>query len=317
MTPTSAPSPAASPQHAYFILVMGVAAVALSAIFVRLAQAEAAPSMVIAAGRLIVAALLLTPAALRSPVYIAQMRSLSWRDRGLVVVSGVFLALHFATWVTSLEYTTVLISVVLVTTTPIWVALLEVFVLRARLSRPVIIGLVIAVTGGAVIGISGANGAESGGNTLIGGLLSLAGAVTVAVYLIIGRKLRADLALTPYIWLVYGIAALLLLGAMLVTGIPAGGYSIAAYGWILAMGLIPQLIGHSSLNYALAYLPATYVSLATQLEPVLSAAAAMIIFAEIPAPMQFVGGLVIMCGVILATLGGTRPGAPRPAVNRR
>jgi drug/metabolite transporter (DMT)-like permease len=314
MTGTQAVSPDRPAMQAYLVLALGVAATSMGAIFIRLAQAELMPSLVIAAGRLTIAALLLMPVALWNPVYLAQLRRLSGRDRLLIVVSGIFLAIHFASWVTSLEYTTVLISLVLVTTSPIWVALLEVFFLKLRLSQPIIAGLVVALAGGVLIGLSGSDDPTTGGSQVLGGALSTLGAVAMAIYLVIGRKLRAELALTPYIWLVYGVAALALLAVMAVTATPLGGYSLMGYAWVLALGLVPQLIGHSSLNYALAHFPATFISLSTQLEPLLSAAAAYFVFTEIPGPLQIAGGFVIMTGVILATLGRStwrpRPRAP-------
>jgi len=291
-----------SPLQAYFILAMGVAAVSLAAIFIRLAQDEAVPSIVIAGGRLLIAALILTPAVLRRPDYVQQITTLNRRDFGLALVSGFFLAMHFASWVTSLEYTTVLISVVLVVTTPIWVGLLEVFFLNARLSRPIIIGLVVALIGGVIIGLSGSTEISSDSDDqILGAVLSIIGAITVSVYLVIGRKLRGHLALTPYIWLVYSCAATVMLIIIGLRSAPILGHGVDGYLWILALGLIPQLIGHSSLNYALAYLPATYVSMATQLEPLLSALVAYFIFTEIPSGGQVVGGFVIIVGVSLAT----------------
>jgi len=287
----------------YLVLAIGVCAVSLAAIFIRLAQNEAVPSLLIAEGRLLLAALILTPAVLRRADYVEQVRGLSRGDLGLVAVAGFFLALHFASWVTSLEYTSVLISGVLVTTTPIWVALLEVFVLRARISRRVIVGLLVAFTGGVMIGLSGDVADDVvAGDSLIGAALSVIGAVTVAVYLIIGRKLRASIALTPYVWLVYGFAALVLSIGVLLSGTQIVGHSPNGYFWIVVLALVPQLVGHSSLNYALAYLPATLVSVATQLEPVLSTAVALVIFSEIPGVGQVIGGVVIMIGVTLATL---------------
>lgn len=295
------------PRQAFVILVIGVAAVSLAAIFIRLAQDEQMPSLLIACGRLLLAALLLTPAVIRLPTYQEQLISLTMRDRLLAFVSGFFLAMHFTAWVTSLEYTTVLISVVLVTTTPIWVALIEVPFLRARLSNLVLVGLVIALAGGLVIGLSGASASSEtvtrANDQRIGAFLSVVGAITVAVYLVIGRSLRGKLSLTPYIWLVYGIAALIMCVLILISGTIVTGHSTTGYAWIFATALIPQLVGHSSLNYALAYLPATYVSLSTQLEPILSAIAAAIVFGEIPAIAQIMGGGIILFGVVTASIG--------------
>ena len=151
MTQTSTPYP----MRAYIVLVMGIAAISLAAIFIRLAQQEAMPSMLIAGGRLILATLLLTPATLLNKSYRGQIGQLNRQSLILVGVSGFFLAMHFASWVSSLEHTTVLISVVLVSTTPIWVALLEVFFLKARLSQMVVVGLVVALVGGIVLLVMG------------------------------------------------------------------------------------------------------------------------------------------------------------------
>lgn len=292
---------------AYAVLVAGVAAISAAAILIRYAQGEGVPSLLIATARLTLAALFLTPFALRR--HTPQLRRLSRQDWLLATASGFFLALHFATWVTSLEFTTVLVSVVLVTTTPLWVALLEVFVLRARLPRLVVWGLLIAILGGSLIGFSGLDETAAlrfNDNTLLGAGLSLAGAVTVSVYYIIGRKLREDMPVILYIWLVYSAAALFLWVAVVLAGVPIVGYSVEALFWLVALATIPQLIGHSSLNYALGYLPATMVSMATQLEPIGSALLALLLFGERPLPLQIIGSAIILTGVVTASLGQAR-----------
>ena len=290
------------PVRAYGVLALGVGAISLAAIFIRFAHGEGMPSILIAAARLSIAALVLTPVALRR--YWGHVRRLSRADFGLAMLAGVFLAAHFAAWVTSLEHTTVLISVVLVTTSPLWVGLLEVVFLKERLTRPIVAGLFVALAGGVIIGLPGADAIMPvDGNPLLGSGLSLFGAMAVAVYLIIGRKLRRDLPLVPYIWLVYGCASLVLVVVVLLTGTRVAGYSGTGYVFLVALALVPQLTGHSSLNYALGYLPATYVSLSTQLEPVGSAIIAFFLFHEVPAAQQMVGSAVIVVGVMLATWG--------------
>ena len=300
----STPSP-----RLYLIVLAGVAAVSFAAIFIRFAQAEGLPSPVIAAGRLTIAALLITPVALRS--HRDALRTLDKRDLLLAAASGLILAVHFATWIASLEYTSVLISVVFVTTSPLWVALLEVTFLRARLGRLVVVGLLIALAGGILIGLSG--GTESASaldeGSLFGGLLALAGAVAIAIYLVIGRKLRGKLPLTPYIWLVYSFAALFLLALVILSGTPLTGYSAGGYLWIVLLALIPQLIGHTTFNYALRFVPATFVGIMTQMEPIGSAIAAFILFRETPLPLQIVGSAAILVGVALATLGQSQKSA--------
>lgn len=290
------------PITVYLVLAGGVLALSFAAIFIRSAQTEGVPSLVIAASRLLIAALLLTPFTLQG--HRPALGGLSRRGWGLLVASGVFLAMHFAFWVSSLEYTSVLISVTLVTTTPIWTALLELFVLKTRLRLTLIVGLIIALVGGVMIGIETGAAVEtpSGSNLLLGAALSLAGAVTVAVYLTIGRKMREGLALLPYIWVVYGTAGLALAGVLVAMRIPVLGYSWQGYAYLLALGTIPQLIGHTTMNYAVKYVSATYVSIATKLEPIGSAILAFYLFSEVPNQWQIIGSGVILVGVVIASL---------------
>lgn len=284
----------------YIILAIGIAAVSLAAILIRLAQQEGVPSPVIAAARLTFAALALTPFVLAR--YLPALRELTRRQLGLALTSGLFLAAHFYTWVSSLEFTSVLISVVLVTTTPLWVALLERFILGVRLRRAVLIGLAIAIGGGILIGFPTDSAALSiGADPLRGALLSLTGAITVAFYLLIGRGLRDKIPLTPYLWLVYGSAALILCVVVIASGYPILSYSGESYLYLLGLALIPQLIGHSSLNYAVRFLPATVVSIATQIEPISSALIAFFLFGETPTTFQMLGSLIILVGVGVAT----------------
>lgn len=306
------------PVSVFIMLALGLTSFAFSAILVRLAQTEGIPSLFVASSRLVIAALILTPIVLLK--HRANLATLNRRDMLLAFGAGVFLALHFISWVTSLEYTSILISVVFVTSGPLWVAILEVIFFRAKLPKLVIIGLAVAIFGGIFIGFAGALSDTSGievdrQREVIGGALSLIGAITIAVYLIIARKLQqprirksktTKLHIIPYIWLVYGTAGLLLLTWTLFAGVPITGYSTQGYMWLILMALFPQLIGHSSLNYAVGYLPATLVSMATQLEPIGSAILAYFLFGELPLPLQVLGSIVIISGVMLATYGQSK-----------
>ncbi|MBL8154951.1 MAG: DMT family transporter [Anaerolineae bacterium] len=304
-TSTSVPrTTPAIPTKAFVVIGMGILAISLASIFIKLAQQEGVPSLLIAAGRMTIAALVLTPVTLRR----------HWNDlqrigRSEVLfggLSGLFLAIHFATWILSFEYTSVLVSVVLVTTNPLWAALLEMVFLRARLGRLVILGLIVGVLGSIMVAFPPTGAISLGQNPLLGSALALTGAVAVAVYFVLGRKLRAGLPLLPYIWLVYSSAAIILIIVVIVARIPITGYSASGYFWLVAMALIPQLIGHSSFNYVLKFLPASYVGIASQLEPVLSAIIAFFLFRESPAALQIAGSGIILTGVILASLGQSR-----------
>lgn len=282
-------------------LVFGILAVSTASTFVRFAQAGA-PSLVIAAGRLGIATLVLAPWALTR--YGAALRSLSRRDLALGLLAGIFLALHFATWITSLEHTSVVSSVVIVTTSPLWVALLSPLVLRERLSRATVIGIALALTGGVVVGLAGPAGAGGGGahpKALLGDFLALVGAWMMAGYLLVGRRLRERLPLVPYVFVVYGMAAIVLLGACVVTGQGAAGLPRDTWLWIALLALVPQLLGHSTFNWALAHLPAAVVSVGLLGEPVGSAILAYIFLAEAPRPLEVGGAVLILAGIVVAT----------------
>ncbi len=291
-----------TPTRVYVILFVGVAAASLAAIFIRVAQGEGMPSDFIAAGRLTLSAIILTPLALRS--YRAEIAGLTRSDLLLAVASGLILAIHFATWVASLAYTSVLISVVLVGTSPLWSALFEIIFLHAQLRRLVAVGLVLAFVGGLIIGLAGGGSSTSVDSApALGAILSLAGAVSFAIYLVIGRKLRSELSLIPYIWLVYSFAAIFLLLLVLINGTPITGYTPKAYFMLVLLALVPQLIGHSSFNYSVKYLSATFVGIATQTEPIGSSLAAYILFTEVPLPLQILGCVAVFVGVLVASMG--------------
>jgi drug/metabolite transporter (DMT)-like permease len=302
-----------------FAILAAILAVSTSSIFIKFAQRDA-PSLVIAALRLAIASLVLLPVA--ATRHRRELSALSRSDLLLGLSSGIFLAVHFATWISSLEYTSVASSVVLVSTGPLWVALLSPIFLKEPLTRFVLIGMSLALPGGAVIALGDACSFRwtvnllniSGphiscppfsefarGKTIFGNFLALAGAWAVAGYLLIGRRLRASMSLIPYIFVVYGSAAIVLLVAMFVAGEHPGGYSPPTYLWITLLALVPQLVGHTTYNWALRYLPAALVSLTTLAEPVGSAFLAYLILAETPTILTFIGGVLILAGIYLAT----------------
>lgn len=294
-------------------LLLAILAVSTASIFIRFAQAEA-PSLVIAALRLTFATLLLAPIAWTR--HRDELRSFTRTEITLGTISGLFLAGHFATWISSLEYTTVASSVVFVSTGPLWVALLSPLLLSERLTRATIVGLIIAILGGTMIGLSEAcvwtNGLQCSDigqvmqeRAMWGNFLALAGAWTVSGYLIIGRKLRATnthgMSLLPYIFMVYGIAAIALIVIMFVAGQSPFGYSLQTYGWIFLLAAFPQLIGHSTYNWALRYLPASFVAVATLGEPIGSATLAFFLLKETPTVIVICGGILILIGIYLAS----------------
>jgi len=292
-----------------FAILLAILAVSTASIFIRKAQEEA-PSLIIAAGRLTLASLILAPITFTR--HRTEIRRLTRVDICLAVVSGICLAFHFATWISSLEYTTIASSVVLVSTSPLWVALLSPLFLGERTTPVVFVGMALALMGGLLISISDACQWTGGlicpplgefiqGKAMLGNFLALVGAWTVTGYLIIGRKLRSKISLVPYIFLVYGIASLVLVLIVIITGQTILGYPPITYLWILLLALIPQLIGHSTYNWALAYIPATLVAVTTLGEPIGSTILGYFIFQETPGWINIVGGGLILAGIYLAS----------------
>jgi drug/metabolite transporter (DMT)-like permease len=292
------------------VLVIGILAVSTSSIFIRFAQLEAS-SMTIAAYRLTIASLILAPITITR--YRADLKHLSRQSWLWALLSGAFLAIHFASWIRSLEFTNVVSSVVLVTTTPIWVALFSPFTIREKVARLVMVGMGLAFVGTLLIGLADACQFSPAfncpsftefvrGPALFGDLLALVGAWAAAGYLLVGRKLRESLPMTPYITLVYGSAAVLLLIYVTLFQVPMWGFRPPTYLWLALIGLVPQLIGHSAFNWALGYLPASLVSVTLLGEPIGTAFLAAIILGEIPGPINLLGAILILVGIGVASL---------------
>jgi drug/metabolite transporter (DMT)-like permease len=293
-----------------FAILIAILAVSTASIFIRFAQSDGAPSLVIAALRLTFATLILAPIALTK--HRDEIKRFTRNETLAVFFSGIFLALHFATWISSLEYTSVASSVVFVSTGPLWVALLSPMLLKENLARTAIVGLGLSLLGGTIIGLSDACTWEAGlscpalrevlqGRAMLGNFLALAGAWTVTGYLIIGRKLRSNISLVPYIFMVYGFAAVVLTIIMLISGNTPFGYAPKTYGWIFLLAALPQLIGHSTYNWALKYLPAALVAVITLGEPIGSAILAFFILNETPTLATMFGGVFILTGIYLAS----------------
>ncbi|MBE0665348.1 MAG: DMT family transporter [Candidatus Aminicenantes bacterium] len=285
-------APTLSPRLA---LAIGILAVSSGSIFVRIAQ-EDAPSLTIAAFRLGLAALILLPVAwLRCREELLELKASDW---GWALASGFFLAIHFGTWITSLEYTSVASSVVLVSTSPLWVALAARVFLDEPLPPALLAGLSLAMGGSIVISF-----AESSSGfyaqPLLGNALALAGALAVSGYWLIGRHLRRHMSLIPYVTLVYGFAALTLLITALLFRQPLTGFRPTTYGWFLLLALVPQLLGHSTFNWSLAHLPAAYVAIATLGEPIGAAILAFIFLGENPSLLKMAAVALILVGILL------------------
>lgn len=277
----------------YLWLATGITAVSFASIFIRLAKA---PSLVIAASRLGLASLILAPAVLIKTR--EELRALTRGDLLLALLSGLFLGLHFATWISSLAYTSVASSVVFVDTSPIFVGLASHLLLKEKVSRQMFVGIAVSVLGGMIIGYGDFG---LGARELFGDLLALAGAVAVSGYLLVGRRLRPHLSLLSYIFLVYATAAVFLIALCLVMGHSFSGYPRQTYLMFVLLAIVPQIIGHSSYNWALRYMPATFVGVGTLGEPIGSTILAYFILNEVPTLAKMGGGMLILAGIYITS----------------
>jgi drug/metabolite transporter (DMT)-like permease len=284
------------------VLLLGILAISFGSILVRLALAASgdrslAFSLVMSAGRMGFAALLLLPG-FKSPI----------RARGgipFALAAGAALALHFAFWITSLSYTSVAASTALVTTNPVWVTLLGWLLFGERPSGLTLLGVGVALVGGLLIGLGDAQG--GGTNPLLGDLLALLGALAASFYFLLGREAqRRGLSLLEYVRVAYTTAFLILFPLPYLFGGGYGGYPGVVYLYILLMALLPQLVGHTSFNWATRHISPVLVTLAVLFEPVGASLLAFLLFGEVPGLQVILGALVLLLGVALAVLGGRR-----------
>jgi drug/metabolite transporter (DMT)-like permease len=275
----------------FVVLGIGVAVVSFAAILIRYAHAEGASSLGIAAARLGIAALVLAPLAWMR--HGREILALGRRALLLCVLSGSLLALHFWTWISSLEYTSVASSTALVTTNPIWVGLASALLLRERPARAAIAGIVLSIAGSLLIFASDAQLQDSGRAPMLGNLLALLGALAASGYLLVGRALRSGISLLAYVWLAYATAAILLLLGLMVSGASLGDVPPSAWPFLLLLAIGPQLVGHTAFNWALRRLSATFVAVSILGEPLGST-------------LQFIGFALLLSGIFVAATGERR-----------
>jgi drug/metabolite transporter (DMT)-like permease len=278
------------------VMTLGVFSVSTGAIFVRLADAH---PIVKSAYRLGFASLIIVPLALllRRREYAA----LGGRDFVIGALSGFFLALHFGTWITSLDYTTVASSLVLVNTAPIWVAVFNMASGRGRPSRLMSVCIVLSVIGAAMVGYGDLS---FSGEALIGDAFALAGAFAVSAYIICWGELRKKLGLLSYVALCYGTAAVVMWTAALAMGLELSGFSRTTWGALLGMAIMAQVIGHGSYNWALGRFSTGTVSIVLLGEPVGGTVLAYFLFREVPAPVKFAGCALLMLSIVLSSRSG-------------
>lgn len=303
--------------RSYWVVGVALIFATLGAIGMRAAQQLGMSYQVVVFWRLFPAFIILTPLVIKR--YRAQISHISRRDLLLISASGVMLGIHFNFLAASLVYSTILVSQVITNTGPIWVAILEVTIFKEKLGRAVIKGILLAFVGGIVIALApyietqtvaetvvrSENLPEA--NPLLGAVLGLAAAIFAAIYLLIGRQVRARVSLIPYIWMVYGVGTITALVSTTISQKSLVGYIPEAFLWCIAVAFFVTLLAHGAFNYAVGYLPATIVSISSQVVSVLAAIIAFLFLSEVPLALEIVGSMIIIGGVMLSIIGQRKP----------
>ncbi|MGA2315328.1 MAG: DMT family transporter [Thermodesulfobacteriota bacterium] len=274
----------------YIFLPIGIVAISTASIFIKLCEA---PVLIIATYRMMLASLILMPFACYKKTWRGWKRS----EMGWVFLSGLFLSLHFAFWIASLKYTSVASSVVLVTTHPIFVGIGGWLFLKERIGMNLVLGIALSVLGSGLISYGDMSLSKE---ALMGDGFALLGAIAASGYLFVGRKMRKEQDLFSYIFPVYSTAGLILILLSLIFQKSFFGYSPSTYFFLFLLALIPQLIGHTTFNWALKYLPASMVAVSILGEPVGSSILAYFILGEGLTTWKILGGVSIFAGILIA-----------------
>jgi drug/metabolite transporter (DMT)-like permease len=278
------------------LLPIGIVAVSTASIFIKLCDA---PALIIATYRMVLSSLILIPFASYHKVWKGWTRN----ELGWLILSGFFLSLHFAFWIASLKYTSVASSVVLVSTHPIFVGIGGRFFLKERMGLNLVLGIIFSVFGSALISYGDMSLSKE---ALMGDGLALLGAITASGYFLIGRKMRKSQNIFSYVLPVYSTAALVLILFSIVFQEAFFGYPSTTYLYLFLLALVPQLIGHTTFNWALKYLPATMVTITILGEPVGSTFLAYLILGEGLTTFKVMGGMLIFIGIFIALKKGAQ-----------
>ena len=292
---TTTATPRVPPVAGLAVAVLGVSA---GAILVRLSNA---PSSVAAFYRVLFTTLPLLPVAIWR--YRDAFGQIDRRDAGVAVLSGLALAVHFMTWFESLRWTSVAASVTLVQSQPLFVAAGAWLLLRERLTSRMLLGILAAVAGMVAMSLGELRGGSAGADPLLGNGLAIIGAIGAAAYVLAGRSLRRRVALIPYVVVVYTVCAAALLVVVTAQGGAAALTGYPLREWLLFAGLAagPGLLGHTVINWALAHLESSVVSVSLLGEPVGATVLAVVIFTETPTVATIAGGAVVLTGIYLTT----------------
>lgn len=280
--------PKLSPKGA---IVIAVVSISFASIFIKWSQA---PALAIAAYRLLFATLILLIPTLAFQR--KELLALTRKEYVVLSLVGIALAFHFGFWISSLKYTTVANSVILVSTHPILIAVVSHYYLKERISMAAGAGIGIALVGMVIIGSSDFAVSQE---SLYGDLLALIGMFALAAYILSGRKIRQKTSVLPYVTVVYGVATMALFMGCFIFSVPLLPYPVEEWVLFLALAIVPMILGHTVYNWTLRYVTALMVSMSILGEPILSAILAYILLSEVPTNWVILGGILILVGIYL------------------
>jgi drug/metabolite transporter (DMT)-like permease len=284
-------SPQVNPKLA---LLVSIVAVSTASILIRWTDA---PSLAIATYRLTISVVLLAPFFIRNNGFLT-LREKKIREILSLVALGIALAIHFASWITSLSLTSVASSVIFVHIDPVFVAIISHFFLGDKMTNRSIVGIITSFIGVFIIAMGDAN---TGTSNITGDLLALIGGLMLGIYILGGRVYRRKLDLVTYVTPVYTVAAVSLFLMSIFFGTKLYGFPINTYGMFFLIALIPMIFGHTVYNWALKFISAPIVSLSLLGEPVGASILAYILLGETPSNFTIVGGIITLAGILVST----------------
>jgi drug/metabolite transporter (DMT)-like permease len=301
-----------SPGVVWGVLAVGILTVSASALIIRegydaVGGGSTGRGLLMAFSRMALAVVLTLPAWRPRP------RTLPEGTRGRAIAGGVLLGLHFGTWLPSLAFTSIAASTTIVTTVPVWVVLL---VWATRGERPSALtgaGIAVAIGGGVLVALGDVDGLDAGSNPLLGNLLALAAAVTYSAHLLLGQAVQQrGLGIWRWTSIVAAVGAVAVAPLVVATTPGEGPFPLRFWAAVVALCVVSQIVGHSSLTWSTRWISPTLVSVAILLEPVLASAGAAALYDEVPGPLVLLGALILVVGVAVTTLA-EQSSNPTPA----
>lgn len=273
-----------------YIVLAGTFFTSLSSIIIRFSTA---PALVISSYRMLFTCIMLLPLIIKNR---DEFTELNRKNLILCIISGIFLAFHYATWISSIKLTTIANSTILVSCSPIFVALANYFIIKEKLSKKMIISIAVSLIGTIIIALESAD--ASAGNMMLGNILAFSGAIFVAGYLVIGGIVRKNLNAGAYVFIVYSVSAVVLFIMCLLSGTSVYPYPPREFILFLSLAFFCSILGHTLYNYMVKYVSSTLISVSTLSEPIFASLMALLIFKEVPSLYTLLGGVIIITGIL-------------------